>query len=59
VFEHYDDMVTVAELSEMLRVSHGMAYKLLKSGKVKVNRVQRTWKIPKAAVIKYVQGLSE
>ena len=54
MFEEYRDMLTAAEVSVMLRICPGKAYRLLNSGKIKAFRCERAWCIPKSSVIEYI-----
>ena len=54
MFNDYNDMVTVEELCEMLRIGRNKAYELLRSGKVGGFHDGRLWMIPKEAVISYI-----
>lgn len=58
MFNDYNDMVTVEELCEMLRIGRNKAYELLRSGKVSGFRDGRLWMIPKEAVIIYIRNNS-
>ena len=55
MFNEYNDMVTVDELCEMLRIGRNKAYELLRSGKVGGFHDGRLWMIPKEAVIEYIK----
>ena len=55
MFNEYNDMVTVDELCEMLRIGRNKAYELLRSGKVGGFHDGRLWMIPKEAVIDYIR----
>ena len=54
MFNNYDDMLTVDEACEALKIGHNTMYTLLRSGKLKGFRCGRIWKIPRAAVTEYV-----
>lgn len=54
MFENYHDIVTVEELCEMLVIGRTQAYKILKSNEIASVRIGRAHKIPKAAVIQYI-----
>ena len=54
IFKDYPDVVSVAQLMEMLHIGQVLAYKLVKSGKIKSRKIGREYKIPKANVIAYV-----
>lgn len=54
MFEQYDDVLTVDEACEALKVGHNMLYNLLNSGKLKAYRCGRIWRIPVAALREYI-----
>lgn len=54
MFNQYDDLLTVEELSEALSIGKNMSYKLLNSGEIKAFRAGRTWKIPKIYLEDYI-----
>lgn len=54
MFEQYDDILTVSELAEALKVGSTQAYRLVRSQKIKAFKEGKDWKIPKAAVIQYI-----
>jgi len=54
MFNTYDDLLTISEACEILKVGHNTIYSLLSSGKLKGFRCGRIWKIPKIAVEKYI-----
>ena len=54
MFNQYEDLVTVEELTEMLNIGKNSAYKLLSSGDIKAFRINRIWKIPRQSVTDYV-----
>ena len=58
MFEEIDDVLTVDESCELLRIGHNQIYKLLNSGKLKGYKCGRVWKIPKEALIKFIRDRS-
>ena len=56
MFESYDDILTVEEACEALKI--GM-YELLNTGKLRGYRNGRVWRIPKAALVEYIQHSSK
>lgn len=54
MFEKFDDVVTVEELSEMLRIGRNNAYALIKSGEIHSVRIGKQLRIPKAAIIAFI-----
>ena len=58
MFESYEDILTVPELAEALRIGTTQAYRILKSGKLSAFKEGKDWKIPKESVIQYVLNKS-
>ena len=56
MLENCDDILTVEELCDLLKIGQNAAYSLLNSGSIKAFRNGRTWRIPKQAVIDYVKN---
>lgn len=56
MFEDYDDVVTLQELSEMLRIGRNTTYKLLNKGKINAYQNGRKWIIPKLSVIHFLMN---
>lgn len=54
MLETYDDVLTVEEACEALKVGHNAIYELLNSGKLKAYKNGRIWKIPKESVRRYI-----
>ena len=50
MFNEYDDVITIDELCEMLKIGKNSAYKLLQSGKIKSFKNGRVWRICKQSV---------
>jgi excisionase family DNA binding protein len=59
MFSTYGDVVTVEELSEMLKIGRNTAYELVRGNIVKNVRVGRSIRIPKDAVIEYLTALKD
>ena len=55
MFETYDDILTVEEVAEALKIGHSQAYKLLRSGKLKGYKEGKDWKTPKIALENYIR----
>ena len=56
MFETYPDMLTLEEFMEILQIGKNSAYELLDSGKLKCFRIGKKYKIPKKAVIEYIES---
>ena len=54
MLEQYEEILSVEELCEVLRLGSNAAYSLVNSGAVKAFRNGRTWRIPKCAVVDYI-----
>ena len=54
MLEQYEDVMTIADLREVLNIGSNAAYKLLNQGVISAFRIGRTWKIPKQAVIRFI-----
>lgn len=54
MLEEYEDILTVEESCQALRVGYNAMYELLNSGKLKGYRNGRVWRVPKEAVKKYI-----
>ena len=51
----YNDVLTVEELCEVLRIGKNIAYRLLKSNEIKSVKIGKIYKIPKKSVRKYLE----
>lgn len=54
MFKDYKDIVTVEEMSEMLRIGRNSAYNLIKNGCIRYLKNGRSILIPKIYIIEYV-----
>lgn len=54
IFNEYPNIVTVAQLQDMLNIGRNTAYNLLHSGEIKSIRIGKIHKIPKLNVINYL-----
>lgn len=54
MFEEYDDILTIEEISEILKIGMTQAYKIVRSGKLKGYKEGKDWKIPKKSLSDYV-----
>lgn len=48
------EILTVGEMMEMLYIGKNTAYQLLSEGVIEAFRIGNTWKIPRAAVERYI-----
>lgn len=58
MFEQYEDIMTVNELAEALRIGTSQAYKLLKVRKICGFKEGKDWKIPKSSLVEYINHRS-
>lgn len=54
MLEQYNDVLTINDLREVLNIGRNAAYDLLTNGDIPAFRIGRNWKIPKSAVIAYL-----
>lgn len=54
MLETYDDLLTVDEAAEALKVGKNNLYKLLESGQLKAYRNGRVWRIPRLSIERYI-----
>ncbi len=54
MLNEYDDIMTAADVAEILYVGKNRVYELLDKGDLKGFRIGRVWKIPKEAVLEYI-----
>ena len=59
MFESYDDILTVEEACEALKIGYNSMNTLLHTDKIKGYRNGRVWRIPKAALVEYIQSSSK
>ncbi len=55
MFNEHDDILTVEEMCEILKVGKNNAYKLLNQGNIKAFRNGKNWRIPRKSVVEYVE----
>ncbi|MCI7738279.1 MAG: helix-turn-helix domain-containing protein [Lachnospiraceae bacterium] len=58
MFDEYNDILTVPELAEALRIGSTQTYRLLQQKKISGFKEGKDWKIPKTALIDYIQKMS-
>lgn len=54
MFETYDDILTITDVSEILKTGTTQVYKIVRSGQLKGYKEGKDWKITKQALIRYV-----
>lgn len=55
----YNDILTVEELCEVLRIGKNTAYHLLKTGTIKSVKIGKIYKIPKQYIKEYILNISK
>ena len=58
MFESYDDILTAAEIAEILKIGTTQVYRIVRSGDLKAFKEGKDWKIAKPALIEYVSRKS-
>lgn len=54
-FRQFDDILDVNQFMEYLNIGKTTAYKLLRSGEIKVFRIGKVYKIPRKSVDEYIE----
>ncbi len=54
LFKDYPDIVSVEQVSEMLKIGQVLAYRLVRSGEIKSRKVGRRYIITKQHIIDFV-----
>lgn len=54
MFDSYDDILTVEEIAEILKIGKTQAYKIIRTGALKGYKEGKDWKIPKQSLCQYV-----
>lgn len=56
-FNDNNEILTVEEVCDILRIGKNAAYNLIKSGEIKCYRYSRVWKIPRISVDEYMERM--
>ena len=56
MLEKYNDVLTVEEMCEALKIGKRLAYTLLQEGVIPSRRLGRIYRIPKIGVINYLMA---
>ena len=59
MFENYDDILNVEEACEALKIGYNAIYGLLNTGELRGYRNGRVRRIPKKALVEYIQNSSK
>lgn len=54
-FRQFDDILDVNQFMEYLNIGKTTAYKLLRSGEIRVFRIGKVYKIPRKSVDEYIE----
>jgi len=57
VFKEYPDVMDVKQVSELLKVSNKVVYRLIQDGSLTSLKVGRSFRIPKVSIMKYTKIL--
>jgi excisionase family DNA binding protein len=55
VAKHFNDILTIEELSNYLRISKSTLYKLVREGRIPCQKVGRHWRFRKQAIDVWLQ----
>lgn len=58
MLENFEDVMTVAEVCEAIRIGKNNLYRLLENKQLRGYRNGRVWRIPKEAVIEFIRTQS-
>lgn len=54
MFELYDDILSIIDIADILKIGTTQAYKIVRSGQLKGYKEGKDWKIPKSSLIEYI-----
>lgn len=54
MLEQYQDILSVADVAEVLYIGKNRVYELLENGALKGFRIGKVWKIPKVALREFI-----
>lgn len=55
MFELLDDILTIEEVAESLKIGSTQAYKIVRTGQLKGYKEGRDWKVPKISLEEYIR----
>lgn len=55
MFDTYDDILTVEEVADALKIGTSQVYRILRSGELKGYKEGKDWKTPKIALESYIR----
>lgn len=56
MFDNYNDVVTVTEVQEMLKIGRKRVYELIANGDITARRIGRKYRIKKASIIAFMNS---
>lgn len=59
MLNEYSEILTVEDVMEILNIGKNAAYDLFRNGEIKCFRLKNRWKVPKQAVIDYINNQSK
>ena len=54
MLEVYDNILTIPEVADILKIGTSQTYKIVRSGQLKGFKEGKDWKIPKKCLIEYI-----
>ena len=54
MFNEYGEILSVEDVMEILGIGKNAAYELFRNGEIKCFRLKNRWKVPKQAIIDYI-----
>lgn len=54
MFDNYDDVVTVAEVQEMLKIGRKRVYELIGNNDIEARQIGRKYRIKKDSIIQFM-----
>lgn len=58
MFDAFDDIMTVEEVGEAMKIGTTQAYRMVRSKQLKAFKEGKDWKVPKEALIEYIREKS-
>ena len=58
MLNEYSEILTVEDVMEILNIGKNAAYDLFRNGDIKCFRLKNRWKVPKQAIIDYINEKS-
>ena len=55
MLEAYDDILTIPEVADILKIGTSQTYKIVRSGQLKGFKEGKYWKVPKNCLIAYIK----